>query len=168
MPKPQQYIFVSLLLIALSLPAIKIIAQEGVSIDVKKTKQFESKVLKSEKTGEKKFTLPRRAMQNMATHYNSYFNAKNKLVDIIDRAKQGHRDDFTKLLSFYPYSLEETANEATELDSIILKCTAGILLHDLRNDWVDNLYLLIGQAYLLRKDFDSANMTFQYINYNFH
>src|SRR5690606_14693024 len=44
--------------------------------------------------------------------------------------------------------------------------TAGILLHDLRSDWVDNLYLLIGQAYYFRQDFDSAAMTFQFINYN--
>ncbi|MEG9512146.1 hypothetical protein LZ318_00110, partial [Saccharopolyspora indica] len=37
--------------------------------------------------------------------------------------------------------------------------------HDLRSDWVDNLYILMGRAYLLRKDFDSASAVFQYINY---
>ncbi|MBI2730512.1 MAG: hypothetical protein HYX40_07155 [Sphingobacteriales bacterium] len=107
-------------------------------------------------------------MQNTGTHYNFYFNAQNKYDAIIERATESQRDDFTKLLSFYGYSLENTSNDKTELDSILLKCTAGILLHDLRNSWVDNLYLLIGKAYLLRKDFDSAQMTFQFINYNFH
>jgi len=53
------------------------------------------------------------------------------------------------------------------LDSVIYKCTAGILIHDTRNDWVDNLYLLIGKAFYLRKDFDSAYITFQFINYAF-
>ncbi|MFZ4058939.1 MAG: tetratricopeptide repeat protein, partial [Ferruginibacter sp.] len=52
------------------------------------------------------------------------------------------------------------------LDSVIFKSTAGILLHDLRNDWIDNMYLLMGKAYFLRKDFDSAAATFQFINYN--
>jgi tetratricopeptide (TPR) repeat protein len=54
------------------------------------------------------------------------------------------------------------------LDSVILESTAGILLHDLRTNWVDNFYLLIGEAYYLRKDFDSASMTFQFINYNLY
>jgi hypothetical protein len=39
------------------------------------------------------------------------------------------------------------------------------VLHDLRNDWIDNLYLLTGAAYYLRKQFDSAYLTFQFINY---
>ncbi|MEO7531482.1 MAG: hypothetical protein ABIS69_08725, partial [Sediminibacterium sp.] len=54
-----------------------------------------------------------------------------------------------------------------QIDSIIYKTTAGILLHDLRSDWVDKLYLLMGKAYLYRKDFDSATNVFQYINYAF-
>lgn len=168
MPKPIRNIIVSLLLITLSGLYFQAPAQEGVPIDVKKPPQFESKILKSEKTGEKKFTLPRRLMQNTASHYNFYFNAKNKFDAIIERATDAQRDDFTKLLPFYGYSLTITSNEKAEIDSILLKCTAGILLHDLRNSWVDNLYLLIGKAYLIRKDFDSAQMTFQFINYNFH
>ncbi|MFX6980521.1 hypothetical protein ABTH98_20070, partial [Acinetobacter baumannii] len=39
------------------------------------------------------------------------------------------------------------------------------MLHDLRSDWVDRLYLLLGNAYLHRKNFDSANFVFQFINY---
>ncbi|MGE5109178.1 MAG: hypothetical protein ACM3H8_16690 [Sphingobacteriales bacterium] len=168
MPKPIRNIIVSLLLITLSGLYFQAPAQEGVPIEVKKPPLFESKILKSEKTGEKKFTLPRKLMQNTASHYNFYFNAKNKFDAIIERATDAQRDDFSKLLSFYGYSLDITSNEKSEIDSILLKCTAGILLHDLRNSWVDNLYLLIGKAYLIRKDFDSAQMTFQFINYNFH
>jgi tetratricopeptide (TPR) repeat protein len=41
------------------------------------------------------------------------------------------------------------------------------VLHDLRNDWIDNLYLIWGAAYYLRKDFDSAFLMFQFINYAF-
>ncbi|MGK4422318.1 hypothetical protein ACSLVQ_29130, partial [Klebsiella pneumoniae] len=79
------------------------------------------------------------------------------------RAKEQYKDDYTTLLSFYNYSLDETAKQ--QIDSIIYKCTAGILLHDLRSDWVDRLYLLLGNAYLHRKNFDSANFVFQFINY---
>ncbi|MEO8568741.1 MAG: tetratricopeptide repeat protein [Ginsengibacter sp.] len=146
-------------------------AQLGkITIDLEKDKpeKFKTKTLKSEKTGEKKFTLPRRFIQNTVTHYNYYFNANNKINEVIERARLSNKDDYAKLLPFYGYSLVNTAAQNTELDSVIYKATAGILLHDLRSDWVDNLYLLIGKAYYLRQDFDSASQTFQFINYNLY
>ena len=132
----------------------------------KKPEKFEDRKLGSEKLAEKKFTLPRRVFQNNFTHYNYYFNANNKINTVIARAKEAAQEDYTKLLPYYPFSLENTASQKTELDSVIYKATAGILLHDLRNDWIDNMYLLMGKAYFLRKDFDSAAATFQFINYN--
>src|SRR3989339_656724 len=80
-------------------------------------------------------------------------------------AKNQHKEDYTQLLPFYNYSLNETAKG--QIDSVIYKCTAGVLLHDLRSDWVDQLYLLMGNAYMHRKDFDSAALVFNYINYAF-
>ena len=132
----------------------------------KKPQKFENRTLGSERTADKKFTTPRHLLQNTVTHYNYYFNANNKVNNIVERAKISHKDDYTKLLSFYPYDLENTASQKKDLDSILLTCTAGILIHDLRNDWIDNLYLLIGKSYYYQKIFDSAAMTFQFINYN--
>lgn len=132
----------------------------------KKPEQYEEKKLASEKTGEKKFTRFRRIIQNNTTHYNFYFNANNKLNAVVERARLAQQEDYSQLLPFYSYSLENTALQKTELDSVIYKATAGILLHDLRSDWVDNMYLLIGKSYYLRKQFDSAALTFQFINYN--
>lgn len=131
-----------------------------------KPKKYKDKTLKSEKTGEKKFTLPRRFVQNTVSHYNYFFNANNKINAVIERARMANKDDYSKLIPYYSYTLNNTSSQKEELDSVIYKATAGILLHDLRSNWVDNLYLLIGEAYYLRKDFDSASMTFQFINYN--
>lgn len=144
-------------------------AQLGkITFDLEKDKpeKFKNKVLKSEKTGEKKFTLPRRFVQNTVSHYNYFFNANNKINAVIERARMANKENYAALLPYYSYSLTNTASQSSDLDSVIIKATAGILLHDLRSDWVDNLYLLIGKAYYLRKDFDSASMTFQFINYN--
>ena len=141
--------------------------QLGISFDLKKPKQFEDRVLRSEKSDQKKFNLPRRFIQNTVTHYNFFFNANNKLNDIIERAKAAFKDDYSKLLPFYNYSLNVTAKDKVQLDSVIYKSETGIALHDLRNDWVDNLYLLWGAAYYLKKDFDSAYLMFQFINYAF-
>jgi len=140
-------------------------AQPNTSVEIPKQEKYQNRVLASEKTGNKKFTIPKRLYNNTVSHYNYYFNANSKLNDIIANAKLQHKENYRELLPFYNYSLNETSKG--QIDSIIYKCTAGILLHDLRSDWVDQFYLLMGNAYLHRKDFDSATYVFNYINYAF-
>src|SRR5688572_14317588 len=143
-------------------------AQSGaLSIDLKKPEKFENKKLGSEKTETKKWTISRRFVQNGVTKFNWHFNARNRLAAVLERTKMQHRDDYNQLLTFYNYTLEATAREKSELDSVIYKANAAILLHDLRNTWVDNMYMLMGQAYYFRNEPDSAYSTFQYINYAF-
>ena len=76
-----------------------------------KPKEYEEKLLPSEKTGNKKFTKFRRFIQNNTTRFNYYFNANEKLNAVIDRAKSAQRDDYLSLLSFYPYSLDNTLTQ---------------------------------------------------------
>ncbi|MBK9486584.1 MAG: hypothetical protein IPO01_15780 [Chitinophagaceae bacterium] len=160
-------LFIFLILLGFSMPAI---CQPSWTFEPfgkqKKPEKFENRKLGSEKTADKKFNVPRNIYQNNITHYNYYFNANNRVNTVVDRAKLSLKDDYSNMLAFYPYTLESTSSQKTELDSVIISSTAGILLHDLRNDWIDNMYMLIGKAYYFRKDFDSALMTFQFINYN--
>jgi tetratricopeptide (TPR) repeat protein len=132
----------------------------------KKPVEYEEKKLGSEKTADKKFTKFRRFTQNNITHYNYYFNANNKVNTVVERAVAAQQDEYSQLLPFYAFTMDNTASQSGDLDSVIYKSTAGILLHDLRTDWVDNMYLLIGKAYFYKKAYDSATLTFQFINYN--
>ena len=157
----------NLLLIFLLMHAAAFVnAQPGSTIDLKKPAKYENRTLGSEKTKEGKIGRGKKFYQNTITHYNYYFNARNRLDEIITRAKQSTKDDYTQLLPYYNYTLDATATDP-DIDSVIYKCNAGILLHDLRNDWVDDLYFLMGKAYYLRKNFDSAEHVFLYINYAF-
>jgi TolA-binding protein len=165
--RPTRYTFTAvifLILIQVTLPAF---SQLGISFDLKKPKEYDDRVLRSEKSEEKKFTLPRRFIQNTTTHYNYYFNANNKLNEILEKAKTAFKDDFSQLLPFYNYTLESTAQDSIQLDSITYKSSTAVALHDLRSDWVDNMYLLWGASYYLQKKFDSAYQMFQFINYAF-
>ncbi|HMX78653.1 MAG TPA: hypothetical protein PK841_10795, partial [Chitinophagaceae bacterium] len=141
--------------------------QLGFSFNLNKPKEYEDQQLRSEKSEDKKFTLLRRFFQNTTTHYNYYFNANNKLNDVLNRAKQSFKDDYSQLLPFYNYTLDATAADSIQLDSLTYKSSTAIALHDLRNDWVDNMYLLWGASYYLQKKFDSAYLMFQFINYAF-
>jgi tetratricopeptide (TPR) repeat protein len=154
-----------IIILIFSLP--KLYAQPTLSYDLKKPQKFENRKLASEKTESTKFHAVRRFTQNGTTKFNFHYNAYKKLTEVIARGKSQHKDDYSRLLSFYNYDLSTTAKDKTELDSVIYKANAGILLHDLRNSWVDNLYMLMGQAYYYKNVLDSAYYTFQYINYAF-
>lgn len=142
-------------------------AQPDYIIPLNKPQKYKEKTLRSEKSEDMKFTIPRKVYQGMVTHYNYYYNANLKMENILERAKIAHRDDFTELLPFYNYSTDLTAADSTELDSIIYKASAGIVLHDLRNSYIYNLYMLVGRAYFHWGKLDSAYRIFQFVNYRF-
>ena len=104
------------ILIILLLGCISASAQPDFTLPLVKPVKYENKVLGSEKTDDKKFTLPRRLYQSMVTEYNFHYNAVNKINAILEKAKLSHRDDYTQLLPFYNYSTDFTAADSMELD----------------------------------------------------
>ena len=124
------------------------------------------KPLPYERLLDKKYTLGRRAYQNTVSQFNYLFNAEITLEEIIQKARELHEDDYTELLPFYDYDLSITAKES--IDSIIYRCNANIVLHDLRSNYVDDAYLLLAKSYLFHKNFDTAASILQFINYSFY
>lgn len=157
-------LFHAFILLALFWPATTL-SQQGFRIDLPKEEEYKDRLLRSEKTKDGKLKYPSKLVQNTVTHYNFTFNAAKKLNEVLQKAKNAHRDDYSNLLSFYNFSLGTTRKDSIDLDSVIQKASSGIALHDLRNDWNDNLYLLWGMAYYLQEKFDSAYLVFQFINY---
>lgn len=123
------------------------------------------KPLPYERLLNKKYTLGRRAYQNTVAHYNYFFNGHEELDELLAKSRSLFQDDYTQLLSFYDYDLNDIAKSS--IDSIIYRANANIVLHDLRNNWVDDAYLLMAKAYLFHKNFDTAGSILQFINYSF-
>jgi tetratricopeptide (TPR) repeat protein len=166
--RPRQYrsgIITACSALCLMLVTISATAQPHLSLEIKKPQKYESRTLPSEKSTDTKYGLTKRLYSNTVSRFNYYFNANRILNDVLAAAKEQHKDDYTQLLSFYNYEPDTLFRD--KMDTVLYKATAGIVLHDLRSDWVDKLYLLMGRAYLYRRDFDSATNVFQYINYAF-
>jgi hypothetical protein len=125
----------------------------------------EERPLPYEKLLNKKYTLGRRAYQNTVAQYNFLFHADDELNELIQKARNKYQEDYSTLLSFYDYDLSDIAKAS--IDSIIYRCNANIVLHDLRSNWVDDSYLLLAKAYLFHKNFDTAGSILQFINYSF-
>jgi hypothetical protein len=132
---------------------------------VSKSYQEIEKPLPYEKLLNKKYNLFRRGYQNTVAQYNYFFNAQEELAEIILKARNSYQEDYGELLNFYDYDLNATSKYS--IDSIIYRCNANIVLHDLRNNWMDDSYLLLAKAYLYHKNFDTAGSILQFINYSF-
>jgi hypothetical protein len=72
----------------------------------------------------KKYTLGRRAYQNTVAQFNYFFNADEELNEIVLKARLQNQDDYSNLLGFYDYDLNNISK--TSIDSII--CTIKILI----------------------------------------
>ncbi len=118
----------------------------------------------NEKLLKRKWNVPRRVYQNTVTRYNYFYNARRKYDDGIRNLKKNNKDDYTKVISLYPYDVRKSGTSvAGEMDSVIKKASFSTQIHDPRSKWFDNLYFLMAQASYIKNDFDGAITTYQFI-----
>lgn len=136
----------------------------------KKQLAFELKVKKkqdaysNEKMRKKKWTLPRKVVQNTFTRYNYFFNADKKMDEAIANMIRSRQDNYDSLIPVFPFNPDlDSARLASDMDTIISKASVGIQIHDPRAKWQDDLYLLVGQAYFYKADYENAAAAFKSI-----
>lgn len=104
-----------------------------------------------------------KAWHDMNARYNGYYNATVIMEESIAALEDQHTDNFNKILPLYKYSAAENHKAvAGELDNAIEKVSVAVNLHR-SSHWVDDCYLLMGQAFYLKKDFEGAQETFEFL-----
>jgi tetratricopeptide (TPR) repeat protein len=105
---------------------------------------------------------------NTTALYNGYFNANELMKDSYLSLRAAHRDNYNDILPLYDYvSVENTKSVAADLDKAIEKVTTVASLHK-PSKWVDDCYVLMGEAQYLRQDYESAEETFVYFKDEFN
>ncbi|MBC5993891.1 type IX secretion system periplasmic lipoprotein PorW/SprE [Pontibacter cellulosilyticus] len=101
---------------------------------------------------------------NTTARYNGYFLAKEKM-DAIERGLvESMQFDYNQVLPIYPSIDSTTAKTlAPELEDVIKKASFPIQYHK-NSKWIDNCYILIGQANYYQLNFGEASRTFKYVN----
>lgn len=101
--------------------------------------------------------------QNTTAKYNGYFNAQLKLDEGIQTLTDQHQDNYNQILDMYKYmAVTDAKSAAAALDIAITKAAVDIKLHP-RSDFADDCYLLIGQSQYVKRDFENAQKTFEFI-----
>ena len=103
---------------------------------------------------------------NTTAKYNGYFNADEIMqVSYIELANS-NVDNYTEILNIYPYQGGDADKVQSELDRAIEKVSIVAMSHEVSH-WRDDCYLLIGEAQMLKKDYESAEETFEYFAQEF-
>ena len=105
-----------------------------------------------------------KAYHNTTAKYNAYLQAKDLMVVAEQTLQAAHREDFTKMISILlPIDSLQSRAVSTQLESIIKKASIVAERHQ-NSKWLDDSYLLIGKARLLKEDYANATETFKFIN----
>ena len=127
-----------------------------------------------------------RTYHNVTAHYNVYFNGRESLRKGVEKINNSVEDDYSKVLPLFKSSLPTTATAAnSEMDNAILKGSKLIQSHSITkkpkrrknrsksyisfasrdefNNWIDDAYILMGQAYFYKHSFSSAVENFSYV-----
>jgi len=99
---------------------------------------------------------------NTTARYNGYYNATVLLDESILRLESQHQDNYNNLLPLYPYMASANPESvAQDLDEAIKKVSVVVTLHE-QSQWSDDCYLLIGQAYYLKRKYEDAENAFEF------
>lgn len=123
-----------------------------------------------------KNTFINRAYHSTTAKYNGYFNAKELIRIGLIEYREKAREDFTEILPVELYPNEEDVTSIYPIvDTAIVKCQKVITKHSmptssqpmLKKDehakWIDYNWLMIGQANYIRRDYEKALKTFEYV-----
>ena len=101
--------------------------------------------------------------QNTTAKFNGYFNAR----ELWDASKadlnRSYKYNYNQLLPVFPYMKNEAyLNYKEDMDKIMEKLATVINKHP-ASDWTDDSYLLLAKALFIKKDYEQAVKTLEYL-----
>lgn len=109
-------------------------------------------------------SLTSRAYHNTTAHYNGYYYAREELQKIEKTIWASLNDDYNRILRLYP-SLDSTLAKGyeKEIQEAIKMASLAIQRHP-NSKWVDDSYILVGNARLYSLDWGNAIQTYKFVN----
>jgi tetratricopeptide (TPR) repeat protein len=118
-----------------------------------------------------------RTYHGTTAHYNGYFNANELIKQSMTAYIDSRKEDYYSLLPLNPVpNDEEVKGMYPAIDTAIAKSTEVIAKHSMptasepskkrseHNAWIDENWLTIGIANYYRRDYETAQKNFRYIN----
>lgn len=124
-----------------------------------------------------KNTFINRSFHQINAKYNGYFNARELIQLNLKSFREKHEDDFTKRLPVKVFPDKEAAQQLyPDMDTAISKSEKVIAKHSMpnprthrgakkeeHNKWIDDTWLVIGQAHYIKKEYGEAKKKLDYV-----
>lgn len=130
-----------------------------------------------------KNTTMTRGFHNLTAHYNVYFNGNEAMKYGLLKIEEEYEEDYTRILPIFKESLPGTESVvSSDMNTAVDKATKLIRLHSITappesnrkqrnarkrkpvkaeyNNWVDDAFVMMGRAYLYKKEYLMAASTF--------
>jgi tetratricopeptide (TPR) repeat protein len=118
----------------------------------------------------KKNTFTRRVYHNLTSHYNVYWNGRESLKEAELLMAENVKDNYAEVLPVFNYGTKtEAQSNNQKWDRAIQKASIAIQKHSMvfngkeNVKWIDDCYLMIGQAYFYKQEYLSARRTFNFV-----
>ena len=115
-----------------------------------------------------------RTYHRLTSRDNGWFNANEKLKEVVLGIEDAHIDDFDHVLPLFVYGTEDQARSAVpQLEKCIEKCSLVIERHsmdiggDEKNSWIDDAWMVIGKSNFYKRNYFEAERIFTYISRRF-
>ncbi len=105
-----------------------------------------------------------KSYHNTAARYNAHFYAKMRLQEIEQTLWTNHQNDYDNVLRIYPEFDTIMAKSYEALTEDIIKKSSIAIQRHKNSKWVDDCYILVGQARHYDVDFPNAIETFKFVN----
>ena len=103
---------------------------------------------------------------NVNAKYNALFQANIKLREVEKSLFEAYKDNYSQQLPILiPIDSNSAGAMGEQLASVIKKASLVAERHQ-NSKWLDDAYVLIGKARLLKQDYKNAIETFKYVNTN--
>lgn len=136
-----------------------------------------------------KNTFVSRSYHNLTAHFNVYFNGKQSFNNGLQKIGNNYKENYTLPIPIFRYSEDDAVKLASsDMDKTLEKMGKTISVHSItvkpkirgnltphdkdflkKNEyckWIDDAYLLIGQANVYKRDYEKALRSFrQILNY---
>jgi len=104
---------------------------------------------------------------NTTSKFNGYFNAQELMTTTKLELDASTENNYNKILPVFNYlEIDNPTALAPNMDKAIEKAITVATIHDFSN-YVDDCYVLMGQAQYMKQDYASAEETFQYFEEEF-
>lgn len=115
-----------------------------------------------------------RAYHRLTARDNGWFNANEKLKEVVSSIETAHVDDYDQVLPLFVYGTPDQAKGATpELEKCIDKCSTVIERHSMniggkeKNKWMDDTWFVLAKSQFYKGNYYEAERGFNFVSRRF-